>query len=181
MVLQNISNEWKHIKGFSLLLSFFCISCFARGEGEKEKASKEDVLIVSESFKKDRPNFELITIKVGSIQFQVEYANSPYKRQIGLMFVEKMPKNQGMLFHFDREQRMSFWMKNTLIPLDIAFFSKEGKLLEVQSLDPAPSLLSSNIPRADSKDLGLYTLEMNKGWFEENGLKPGVQLKVLKK
>ncbi len=179
MVSQNILNELKPIKGFSLLLLFFCISCVAQGEGEK--ASTKETLIVAESFKKERPTFEIIDVQVGKIKLKAEYANSPYKRQIGLMFVEKMPKNQGMLFHFDRVQRMSFWMKNTLIPLDIAFFSKDGKLLEVHSLDPAPSLLSSNIPRAESKALALYALEMNKGWFKEKGLKPGVQLKVLTK
>ena len=97
----------------------------------------------------------------------VEIASTDKERQKGLMFRENLDKNAGMLFVFQDDKILSFWMKNTSIPLSIAFIDKNGKVVDIfhmkpYSLEPVVSTLKCR-----------YALEVNRGYFKECGLKVG--------
>jgi hypothetical protein len=103
---------------------------------------------------------QIIDMKLCDTSLRVEVASTPEETQKGLMFREELPENQGMLFTFNQPQRVSFWMANTSIPLDIGFFTADGKLREVHSLNPFD--LTSVFSKRDDIQ---YALEVNRGWF----------------
>lgn len=110
---------------------------------------------------------ETTVLRVNELELRVEVARTDEERARGLMFREEMDPLQGMLFIFDEDQHLSFWMKNTLIPLSIAYISSDGTIREIYpmepgSLDPVRSVRSVR-----------YALEMNRGFFEEHGISPG--------
>lgn len=104
---------------------------------------------------------------------RVEIADSGEERQEGLMHRESLPEDEGMLFVFPSEHRGGFWMKNTLIPLSIAFVDAEGRILRILDMDPC---------RADPcqiYDPGVAyrnALEVNQGAFAEWGVEEGDRL-----
>jgi len=97
----------------------------------------------------------------------IEIADSPIKRECGLMKRKHLPKNGGMLFKFHYPTFASFWMKDTYIPLDIAFLDGNGKILQIESMVP----LSTRAVYSNHQCR--YALEVNKGWFKENDIKVG--------
>ena len=97
----------------------------------------------------------------------VEIADNPIKREYGLMDRKKMAKNCGMFFKFSSPRYLSFWMKSTYIPLDVAFINNEGKILEIRELVPLSTRAIT------SREFCRYALEVNKGWFKENRIKEG--------
>jgi uncharacterized membrane protein (UPF0127 family) len=97
----------------------------------------------------------------------IELADTPSKREYGLMNRKYLPKNQGMLFKFPNPTLASFWMKNTYIPLDIAFLDDHGSVLQIESMSPL------NTKAIYSNRSCRYALEVNKGWFAENGITVG--------
>ncbi len=105
----------------------------------------------------------------------VYIADESHEHEQGLMKVKEMSDDSGMLFIFQSEEPRTFWMKNTEIPLSIAFFDKNKKLLQILEMMPEsplrkePSLYKSNKPAQ-------YVLEMNKGWFTKNKIKVGSQI-----
>ena len=119
--------------------------------------------------------FETKNIKIGEKIITVEIADTNPKRALGLMNRQSLEKDHGMLFVFADENYRRFWMKETYIPLDIAYFSREKALLEVHKAVPVKSGMQINIPEYSSKKRAMYVLEMNQGWFERNGIKPGAR------
>jgi uncharacterized membrane protein (UPF0127 family) len=111
--------------------------------------------------------FGVSQVKVGNHALKVEVAISDPQRMQGLMFREKLGRNDGMLFIFDEPAYQSMWMKNTLIPLSVAFIDRNGVILNI--LDMEPHTLTPNM----SAGPALYALETNKGWFAENRIKAG--------
>lgn len=105
---------------------------------------------------------------------KVEIAQNDKDRAQGLMFREKLPEGQGMLFVFSQPQRMSFWMKNTFIPLTIGFFDAKRKLIETIDMKPAQGpIKDENLPHYESSQPAVYALEVPQGWFVKNHIKPG--------
>ncbi|WP_419887198.1 DUF192 domain-containing protein [Neobacillus niacini] len=104
------------------------------------------------------------------VKLTVQIADTPKKRDKGLMFVEKLPDNEGMLFVFSTKTYGGFWMKNTLIPLSIAFLDSEGKILKILDMVPCKEEIC---PTYDPKLLYHYALEVNLGWFAKNQIKQG--------
>ena len=100
-----------------------------------------------------------------NIKINAKIADTDKLRQIGLMGVKSLPKDNGMLFIFDEESKHCFWMKNTYLPLTIAFIDKNKKILEIQDMQT-----NTEIPYCPKMNI-TYTLEMNKGWFEQNNIK----------
>ena len=124
--------------------------------------------------------FETKKIKLGGKTLTVEIADSPEKRERGLMFRTKLADGDGMLFVFDDERTLSFWMMNTLIPLAIGYFDKNKKLIDVQEMVPA--VAGERFPATyPSKGPAMYALETPKGWFARNNVKPGVTFTFLPK
>ena len=107
------------------------------------------------------------TIKVGSHALRVEVVATDAARQKGLMFREKLGRNDGMLFVFDEPAYHSMWMKNTLIPLSVAFVDARGEILNV--LDMEPHSLETRMAAGPAS----YAIETNKGWFAAHGIKAG--------
>jgi uncharacterized membrane protein (UPF0127 family) len=115
---------------------------------------------------------ELPTIRIhaGMYNIKAELAQTPEQRAIGLMHRKTMGANDGMLFAFEQPAPQCFWMKNTLLPLSIAFLADDGTVVNVQ--DMQPQSLDSHC----SKQPVRYALEMNQGWFAKRGIKPGAKL-----
>ena len=105
----------------------------------------------------------------GAISFQVEIAATPEKREVGLMYRRELPPNYGMLFIFPGERVNSFWMKNTPIPLDMIFISRERKIVGIVH-ETAPFSLDGRSVSVPSQ----YVLEINGGLSHRYGFKAGV-------
>lgn len=117
------------------------------------------------SFAKQTNPIQEITINNKTIN--VEIADTPETSALGLMYRENLAPDSGMLFVFNQASYHCFWMKNTLIPLSIAFISSEGIITDI--LDMAPLDLTSHCPSHPA----LYALEMNQGWFAQQQIKVG--------
>lgn len=111
----------------------------------------------------------LRTIKLGYgiLNIKAEVALTPREHEIGLMHRTEMPTNDGMLFVFDRPGQQCFWMKNTLLPLSVAFLADDGAVVNVAEMKPQS--LDSHCSAKPVR----YVLEMNAGWFKRHGIKPG--------
>jgi uncharacterized membrane protein (UPF0127 family) len=110
-----------------------------------------------------------------SQQLTVEVAANEAQRETGLMWRQSMPNDTGMLFIFPEQTQTGFWMKNTYIPLDIAYISAEGEVLGVVHGKPLDTTtLAAPGPYR-------YALEMNSGWFAGHGLGKGATVRFLKK
>ena len=112
-------------------------------------------------------NNEYYEIKINDKTIKVEVASTQKKRMLGLMFRDKLDKDHGMLFIYPEKQTLSFWMKNTKIPLSIAFIKSNGEITQIESM--SPYTLTSHV----SKDEVNYALEMEEGWFRTNGFEVG--------
>ena len=100
--------------------------------------------------------------------FDVEIAQTNEERAKGLMFRESMPENRGMLFIFDADAPRAFWMKNTLIPLDMVFIDENMTVVDVLTAEPCKA-----DPCPSYKSHGKYVLEINAGLAEKYGVKSG--------
>ncbi len=105
----------------------------------------------------------------GEVRVRVEIADDDFERGRGLMYRTALAENRGMLFVYEVEQKLSFWMKNTLIPLSIAFMDAEGRIVDIQDMEP----LDDDPPSYVSAEPARYALEVNQGFFEERGVKVG--------
>lgn len=117
-------------------------------------------------------------VSLGPETLQVEIADTPETRAKGLMDRQKLPPNTGMLFVFDTPQRLSFWMKDTLIPLSIAFFDENRKLIEMLDMEVLSDPKNS-VPSYWSSKPALYALEVPKDWFRQKGINPGEEFSFL--
>lgn len=113
---------------------------------------------------------DLMPLEVGGKKFLVEIADDDYERQRGLMFREKLDSDRGMLFVFDQPRILSFWMRNTRIPLDIAYLDAEGRIVDILPLEPF------NETPVPSSAPALYALEVNRGALA--GLRPGMSVNL---
>ena len=112
----------------------------------------------------------VVQLNAGMHLIRAEVAADYASRMTGLMHRSSMPSNAGMLFIFDDDQRQCMWMKNTLIPLSVAFIDESGAIINVEEM--APQTEDSHCATRPSR----YALEMNKGWFAARGLKPGSRI-----
>lgn len=118
-----------------------------------------------------QPRLDVITLHAGMYNIQAEVARTPLEQQTGLMFRRVMPTYDGMLFVFDQPEKRCFWMRNTLLPLTIAYIADDGSIVDLIDMQPR-----SEQNHCSSRPVR-YALEMNQGWFEKRGIKPGFRLK----
>lgn len=106
------------------------------------------------------------------LSVKAELAVKPEDRNFGFMERKNIPDGTGMLFIFEYDQILSFWMKNTPTPLSIAFITKDGKIKDIFDMQPfsLASISSTGYVR--------YALEVPQGWYKKNGIKPGDTLKI---
>ncbi len=109
-------------------------------------------------------------LSAGVHNIVAQVAQNDEQRQTGLMHRKTMPAHEGMLFVFDAASVQCFWMKNTLLPLDIAFVADDGTIVNIDSM--APQTLASHC----SKQPVRYVLEMNEGWFKKRNINAGFKL-----
>ena len=107
---------------------------------------------------------------MGNRRVSAEIAATPDSRRRGLMFRESLPEDHGMLFLFPRDRVLGFWMKNTPLPLSIAYADADGRIVRIADLEPhSESTVSSGTPAR-------YALEMSRGWFARNAVLEGDQI-----
>ncbi len=111
---------------------------------------------------------QLRDVQINDLRLQVEIADEPSERERGLMYRTELPANQGMLFVFsDTARQRVFWMKNTSIPLSIAFMNEEGIIIEIYDMIPhSTDPLVSRYPAR-------YALEVVQGLFSQHGVRIG--------
>lgn len=110
---------------------------------------------------------DTIELHVGEDLYTIEIARTAEERQTGLMNREKLGDFEGMLFVFERDQHLSFWMKNTLVPLSIAYLAKDGTIKEIYDMEP----LSTR--SVESRFAARYALELPRGAFSSSGAQVG--------
>ncbi len=116
-----------------------------------------------------------IPLSVGGRKIVAEVARTPAELATGLMWRFSLRPDHGMLFVYDQPRLMSFWMRNTFIPLSIAFIDAEGRILNIEDMAPQNEQLHW------SRAPGLFALEMRKGWFAEHRIGPGAMVEGLPK
>ncbi len=104
----------------------------------------------------------------------VEIATTTAELEKGLMNRTAMGEDHGMLFVFPVEQQLSFWMKDTLIPLSVAFIDSNGRIVDIQDMQP------QDLTNHNSAEPAKYALEVNQGFFEKRGLKVGDEVVILR-
>ena len=110
---------------------------------------------------------ETVSFEINGIPVSTEYADTDEKRAMGLSGRHTLGDNEGMLFRLDKLEPTSFWMKDTYVPLSIAFIDNTGTITVIKDMQPESlSSVSSGSP-------ALYALEMPQGWFDKHNLAPG--------
>lgn len=115
-------------------------------------------------------NLPRTQLQAGMHVLDVQLAQTPEQRQIGLMWRKEMPQHEGMLFVFEQPATQCFWMRNTLIPLSAAFLADDGTIVNIADMKP-----QSDVSHCSEKPVR-YVLEMNLGWFAKRQLKAGYKL-----
>jgi uncharacterized protein len=114
-------------------------------------------------------------LRAGMHLIRAEVASEVSTRSRGLMHRKGLAPNAGMLFIFDGPSQQCMWMKNTYIPLSVAFLDDQGVIINIADMQPHSEQTHCSARPA------LYALEMTRGWFAERGIKPGVKLGGLEK
>jgi uncharacterized membrane protein (UPF0127 family) len=110
---------------------------------------------------------QTIGLTIKSFQIRAEVADRPATRARGLMHRESLPDNHGMLFVFDASSRQCMWMKNTPLPLSVAFIKADGRIANIAQMQPQTETIHCSTENV------LYALEMTQGWFWARAVKPG--------
>lgn len=113
------------------------------------------------------------TLGLGPVSAYVEIAATPESRNRGLMFRQHLPADHGMLFVFEQDTSQCFWMKNTPLPLTIAFIDAQGQIINMRNMQPHSE--ANHCPTRPMR----YALEMQQGWFTQYGIAAGQHIKGL--
>lgn len=116
-----------------------------------------------------------VDLAAGMHRIRAEVADNMGARMQGLMNRPAMAQNSGMVFVFEEDATHCMWMKNTLIPLSVAFIDESGAIINIADMQPHSE--QSHCARRPAR----YALEMNQGWFAQRGIKPGAKLRGLEK
>ena len=120
-----------------------------------------------------QPRLQTVNLTIGTVNVTAEVAATPEQQKKGLMFRKKLGKSEGMLFPYAGPAYVCMWMKNTLIPLSVAFIGVDGKILNIEDMEP----------KTENSHCGngavLFALEMNKGWFEKHNIGIGSEVSGL--
>jgi len=125
------------------------------------------LLLVSACRSGEKSDLPIAHLKIDGHEVVAEVANKPVTRESGLMFRKDMDWDHGMVFVFPDIEVRAFWMKNTILPLSIAYMDGKGVILNI--LEMPPETENTFFSAGQAK----YALEMNTGWYAKNGVKPG--------
>jgi uncharacterized membrane protein (UPF0127 family) len=133
------------------------------------------LLIGNITYAQQISHFPVISLTAGINLIKAEVASTPDEREQGLMFRERMGQNEGMVFLFAAPETVCMWMKNTLIPLAVAFMDENGKIVNIEEMK------AQTLDSHCAKKAVPYALEMNSEWFKQKNIKPGVTIEGLPK
>lgn len=117
----------------------------------------------------------VMELSAGMYRIEAEVAATDRNRQVGLMNRQVMAPQRGMLFVFDQENTHCMWMRNTLLPLSVAFMAADGTIINIEDMQPQTE--NNHCARRPAR----FALEMNIGWFAQRGIKPGTKLSGIDK
>ncbi len=151
---------WSSLVGL-LALAVLAGACTSPARSSGEEATDETGL----------PVVTFTTAAGATVPLAVEVADTDELRTCGLMHRPSLPAEQGMLFVFEQDVQVGFWMRNTLIPLSIAYIDTDGRIVDILEMEPLPPGAPAVIytPRGPYR----YAVEANTGWFTRQGLAPG--------
>lgn len=118
-----------------------------------------------------QPRLKTVALTAGMHVIQAELAVTPEQQQVGMMFRRSMGTNEAMLFIEETAGVRCFWMRNTLIPLSIAFIADDGSIVNIADMQP-----QSDASHCSARPVR-YALEMNVGWFAKRGIKAGSRIR----
>lgn len=110
---------------------------------------------------------EIVFITVGNDIYHIKLARTSEEQSLGLMHIESLKPDEGMIFIYNEDRKLSFWMKNTLVPLSIAYISKDGTIKEIYHMNP------ESLTPVKSVHSVRYALELSLGSFERSGVSVG--------
>ena len=122
-----------------------------------------------------QPQLPMVELSAGMHRIEAELAATPESRQIGMMQRTIMPPQRGMLFVFPETDKHCMWMRNTLLPLSVAFLDEKGRIINVEDMQPRTENNHCAVRPAR------YALEMNLGWFKARGLSQGFAILGIEK
>ena len=143
----------------------FALCLIAGGTGCQEKNSDSSPF-----------GLRVVQLRIGNSSLFAEVADNPQTSANGLMFRDSLPDDHGMLFVFEKPKTASFWMKNTKIPLSIAYIDSAGRILQIESMKPL-----DETPVASTSSEVAFALEVNEGWFARNGVSAGAKISGIRK
>jgi uncharacterized protein len=146
---------WGIVLAFVVFFACGCVETGCSREGVRARAT------INETF----------PLAVGAARISVQVAVTTPEMEKGLMYRTDLADNIGMIFVYKTPEKMRYWMKNVPIPLSIGFFKADGTLSEVRALLPNDARTTAS-SGADIQ----FVLEMNEGWYERHGVKPGDRL-----
>lgn len=118
-------------------------------------------------FAQQNQRFAVTSLNAGINVIRAEVAESPAQREQGLMFRDKLGPNEGMVFLFGEPATVCMWMKNTLIPLSVAFMDEHGRIINIEEMK------AQTLDSHCAKTTATYALEMSAGWFKQKSVKSG--------
>jgi uncharacterized membrane protein (UPF0127 family) len=148
----------KYLLFHILVINFVFAACIPAEQKSQPKLASKIIVIVNQAG--------------NDVPIDVELAVTAEEQRKGLMFRKKLNDGYGMLFVYQRDQILSFWMKNTVIPLSIAFISHDGRIMEIHDMQP------QSLTAIKSSRSVRYALEAPRGWFERAGISAGCAVKL---
>lgn len=136
------------------------------------------VVIIFAYLKFPRKANKSVNLSIGTQNFLLEIANNPYLQSKGLSKRDKLCDNCGMLFIFNYEIKQTFWMKDTLIPLDIIFINSSGQITDIYTAKPEPGKGDFELTLYQSTSPVKYVIELNAGVSEKIGIKKGTKINL---
>jgi uncharacterized membrane protein (UPF0127 family) len=144
----------------SLIFLVFFTACGQNGSGQDQDIDKPN------------PKLKTVDLTIGTAVVHAEVALTETERNRGLMYRTSLRDGEGMLFVFDRDQQVSFWMKNTRLPLSLAYMLSDGTIVQILDLVPF-----SEEPRPSDRSIR-YALEVPQGWFARVGIHVGDKVQI---
>ncbi len=136
------------------------------------------IAFVANSFVDEQEKMEIVEASLVGQELILEIADDPFSRSVGLSGRDEMDKNHGMIFVYEYEiEGLSFWMKDTLIPLDIVFFDRNFEIVDI--IEKVPICEEDPCPEYISDQKAQYVVELNAGWIKENEVEIGDVLNVI--
>lgn len=154
---------------YAAILLSLTILVFAGCSGDEQNSAPPDTASGSNPGNEDTNTVTINASGGEEIEVRVEIADDSGEQAQGLMNRTALGEDRGMLFVFEEEDTLSFWMKNTLIPLSVAYIDFEGRIVDIQKMEP----LDDEPPNYVSAEPAQYALEVNQGFFEERGVEVG--------